>query len=74
MTLTGQIRVIFEDTSPQDVSVILRVDGISQEGREVVTFRLVPSLLTNLPDIPSAFIYFQDEIDVTIIDVDSKLR
>ena len=70
MILTGQVRVLFESPDLHDVEIILRVDGISQEGTKQVTIRLEPSSEVNIPEGESVF--FIDEIDVEILDSDSK--
>ena len=70
MVLTGQVRVTFESPDLHDVEMILRVDGISQEGTEEVTIRLEPSSEVNLPEGESVFFIY--EINVAILDSDGK--
>ena len=78
MILTGQISIMFEDPAPQEAHVILYTDGVSQEGEEDITIRLVPSPETSLTEMglseglesTSKNVYFKDEIDITIEDVD----
>ena len=73
MIINGETRIAFDNTSgtssvPEEVVMVLVLDGIAQEGNKTYSVMLVPSSGTSVPEGES--IFFRDEIDVTIVDRD----
>ena len=68
--ITGDVRISFESTEPESVMTVFRVDGVSQEGNETITLRLVTSPNITLPTGKSVFM--RDRIDLTVMDSDGE--
>ena len=66
VTLTG-----IDD--PELVSIVFLSDGLAREGNESFSLRLTPfpSVIQIMPSGPGVF--FKNNLEVTIIDVDGKL-
>ena len=70
-TLTTTTARADEDGTPRSVSFIFRADSIAQEPDETLTLRLDAAPGTTIPSGDGVF--FQDTIDMTIIDGDGIL-
>ena len=66
-TLT--VRALFSATQPDSVLVTFRVDAIAQEPNETFTLTLDPATVA---PTPREGLFFQNAIQVTIVDSDSK--
>lgn len=67
MVLSSEVRV---SSQPQEIWVIYHTDGIAQEENETVFLELEPLPTTALP--MGEAIFFQNTIEMIIIDTDSK--
>ena len=65
---TLMARALFSATAPVDVVVTFRVDSIAQERNETFTLTLIPGA----PPTPREGLFFQDTIQMSIVDSDGK--
>ena len=65
---TLMARALFRATAPVDVVVTFRVDSIAQEPNETFTLTLVPSA----PPTPREGLFFQNTIQMSIVDSNGK--
>ena len=66
---TSLVRILAGSTTPENVIITFRVDGIAQEPDETLSLQLLPLTSGPMGDA----IFFRDLITLTIIDSDSEL-